>query len=157
MRDDVERIRTVLAQLIYLEARGEPIEGQIAVAWVVRNRVEKVRVNPNLKELFGSGWGGVMAKPKQFSCFNNGIPRPPSPSTSPVFAQCLWVADGVINGWLPNDPTYGADHYHAVTLWDRPAWADEGEASTQIGRHQFYRLYHQNGKKIIRAGCQGPA
>ena len=93
MRDDVERIRTVLAQLIYLEARGEPIEGQIAVAWVVKNRVRKAQANPKLAPLFGSGWLSAMTRPKQFTCFNNGIPKAPNPSTSPVFVQCLWVAD----------------------------------------------------------------
>lgn len=58
----------ILARTIYGEARGEPWEGKIAVAWVVRNRAER-----------GGWWGDtireVCLKPWQFSCWNETDPN----------------------------------------------------------------------------------
>lgn len=56
------------AKTIWAEARGEPLEGQIAVANVILNRARQ-----------GGWWGDdvvkVCRKPKQFSCWNNGDPN----------------------------------------------------------------------------------
>ena len=63
-RDDL----WTFAKTIWAEARGEPLDGQIAVANVILNRARQ-----------GGWWGddvaGVCCKPKQFSCWNDGDPN----------------------------------------------------------------------------------
>ena len=54
----------IMAKTIWGEARGEGRYGQVAVAWVIRNRAER------------GGWFGntireVCLKDQQFSCWNN--------------------------------------------------------------------------------------
>ena len=54
----------IMAKTIWGEARGEGRNGQVAVAWVIRNRAER------------GGWFGntireVCLKDQQFSCWNN--------------------------------------------------------------------------------------
>ena len=51
----------LLATLIRGEAEGEPLLGKIAVACVVRNRVEDPQ--------WPDAWSGVMLQKYQFSCF----------------------------------------------------------------------------------------
>ncbi len=53
-----------LAATVYHEARGEPIEGQIAVAHVIMNRALKRGLT--VQE--------VVLQRKQFSCYNHGKP-----------------------------------------------------------------------------------
>ena len=63
-RDDM----WIFAKTIWAEARGEPLDGQIAVANVILNRARQ-----------GGWWGDdvvkVCRKPKQFSCWNDGDPN----------------------------------------------------------------------------------
>src|SRR4030065_221810 len=48
------------AATIFLEAEGETDEGKIAVAWVIRNRMDEYK-----KDIHG-----IILMPKQFSCWN---------------------------------------------------------------------------------------
>ena len=70
---------SLLALTLWGEARGEPVLGKRAVAWVVRNRMSiaeawlerKGRQHP----LFGDGTvAGVVLRPYQFSCWLKGDP-----------------------------------------------------------------------------------
>lgn len=54
-----------LAAIIYCEARGEPYEGQVAVATVVMNRVESTRFPNTVAE--------VIAQPNQFTPYGMGL------------------------------------------------------------------------------------
>lgn len=54
-----------LAAIIYCEARGEPYEGQVAVATVVMNRVESTRFPNTVEE--------VIAQPNQFTPYGMGL------------------------------------------------------------------------------------
>ena len=120
------------ARTVWGEARGEPYDGRVAVAWVIRNRVD----NP-------SWWGrtvkDVCFHPKQFSCWNDDDPNRP---------KCLAVSDedlasffeivrAVFDGEIP-DPTGGADHYERVGTG--AGWARNREFSTIIGKHAFYKI-----------------
>ena len=49
---------------LYGEARGEPIEGIVAVGCVIRNRVK-----------FEGSFYAVCLKPRQFSCWNQDDPN----------------------------------------------------------------------------------
>jgi len=129
---------TLLAALVAGEARGEPHLGKLAVAWVVRNRVEA-----NDVARYGRGWHGVMLKPYQFACFNAVDPnrlkllRPEVHFGAEVWRDCYAAAAAAFFE-LSEDPTDGANHYHAV--YEQPYWADPEKQTTVIVRHVFYKL-----------------
>lgn len=133
--------RMVLALTIWGEARGEAVEGQIAVACVVRNRLAK----------HAGTISGICLAPEQFSCFNDDSPeigamqrvatammtKEPTPS----IAQAIWIADGVISGAVI-DNTRGATHYLTTDLLRAhpPSWAAKQPVLTVIGRHSFLNV-----------------
>jgi len=129
---------TLLAMLIWGEARGQRDEVKIAVASVVRNRVR----HPE------SAWGktlrSVILAPYQFSCFNRSDPNRPqllSPTTHDVptaWARCYRAANLVLAG-AALDPSLGADHYFDVSIAP-PAWAAPERRTAALGRLLFYRL-----------------
>lgn len=128
----------VLSQVIYGEARGEPIEGQRAVAWVVLNRE---RLHPRWR---GKSLSTIARAPWQFSCFNKNDPNREKLNTvgleDMTFAQCVQVALDVLTGRVP-DPTHGATHYYAEHLAARdasPPWAHGQTPSAHIGHHLFF-------------------
>lgn len=124
----------ILARTIWGEARGEPFEGKVAVAWVILNRADK-----------GGWWGStiteVCKKPSQFSCWNANDPnsaRLPLVNFSDAsFPDCLKAVGGVLSGNCP-DPTGAATHYHTLTVL--PSWALNKSPITTIGQHVFYKL-----------------
>src|SRR5690606_8644563 len=63
-----------LAGAIYFEARGEPLEGQLAVAQVIVNRAESPR--------FPDDYCGVVTQRSQFSFVRNGRMPEPNKSTA---------------------------------------------------------------------------
>jgi N-acetylmuramoyl-L-alanine amidase len=131
-----------LAILLFLECRGEPIEGQIAVGCVVRNRVKGKQ---------GNSYFTVITEKNQFSCFNSndkeyGIGmnmvkelaenKMPEDLTG-LFQQCRWLAQGIINGSL-KDNTQGAQYYYNPKLCN-PTWAKDMTITRIIGNHIFLR------------------
>lgn len=128
----------VLARLIWGEARGESLRGQVAVAFVVTNRVKRA-------PRYGADLIEVMLKPWQFSCFNLSDPNRTmleDPSRYPGYSQCLTVASLAVQGLL-SDPTGGAVLYFNPEIvpggW--PASWDPKKAlvTVKIGRHVFCR------------------
>ena len=124
-----------MAQTIFGEARGESMQGQIAVAWVIRNRADKP-----------SWWGGpsiesVCRKPAQFSCWLASDPNFPlltaATSSDPHFLQALGISALVILRQLP-DPTQGSTHYYADSV-PPPSWASSLVPTVKIGAHQFLK------------------
>lgn len=114
-----------LAAVIYFEARGEPIDGQAAVAGVVLERVESPRYPDSVCE--------VALQHKQFSAFNNGIP---TTHNEQAWNTSLMVAQAVLDDPDGVVPIEGATHYHAD--WVNPYWADDYNYLGQIGVHLFY-------------------
>jgi spore germination cell wall hydrolase CwlJ-like protein len=155
----------LLALTLYGEARGETAPGKRAVAWVVRNRMERAaewmankgRQHP----LFGDGTvAGVVLRPWQFSCWNKGDPNlhrlleivqtDGESAGAGLWAVLRAVAAGVLAEppeW--SDPTFGATHYCTVALWDTDdpkAWYGNAEIASgrtretvTIGNHVFAR------------------
>src|SRR3954464_11035076 len=73
-----------LAKAVYFESRGEPIEGQLAVAEVVMNRAASGRYPTSLCE--------VITQKAQFSFIRNG--RFPTPDeTSPAWRKAVAIAE----------------------------------------------------------------
>jgi cell wall hydrolase len=131
--DNAGSDRRAMAATIWGEARGEPLNGKIAVACVIRNRA----ANPGW---WGKGVAGVCTAKWQFSCWFDGqAPRVRTVDESDRrFIECLHIADDVLGGEI-DDPTGGADHYYADTI-DAPHWARDCVPTTVIGRHRFFKL-----------------
>jgi hypothetical protein len=115
-----------LAKAVYFEARGEPIEGQLAVAQVVLNRADSGRYPATLCE--------VVTQPWQFSFIRKG--RFPTPD----FGSEAWrkavaiarIAQSKLAGNLPSNVLW----YHATYV--SPSWGKRLHRTAQIGLHIFY-------------------
>lgn len=144
-RDDLASLPVVdlLTLLVWGEARGEPIEGQVGVLNVVLNRV----ADPHYR--YGGGFAEVILQPFQFSCLNESDPNLPkllltadalqelhAGKTQP-FAQLAWLAEGIITNVLL-DNTHGATHYCSLAV--TPSWSAGQTPVARIGRHVFFRL-----------------
>lgn len=134
-----EKDRDILARTLYGEARGEGFEGQIAVAWTIRNRV----FDGKAKSWWGEGYAGVCLKPWQFNCWNQNDPNYAYLSgakqiPAAQFAQAQRAADQVMSGAVP-DPTGGATHYYATTMPKAPAWAAKAKQTLRLGHHIFFK------------------
>jgi spore germination cell wall hydrolase CwlJ-like protein len=125
---------SLLQCLIFGEAEGEPVEGKIAVANVVRNRV----LSP--VTWWGETWKTVCLSPYQFSCFgerDDAIEEAYSDwHANKIMRECRWVAAGIINGDI-QDNTFGATNYHAIYV--EPEWAKSLKLTARICRHLFYK------------------
>lgn len=141
-----------LALTLYGEARGEPIEGRIGVGCVVLNRVKR--------EYRGTTVPDVCLWPFQFSCWApvGGVanytylvriaeaimagrePTWMSDRQAEVYAETLWLADGLVRG-VVRDRVAGARHYLTRVLYESkpPAWAQDAPVVCEIGSHVFVR------------------
>jgi len=114
-----------LALNVYHEARGERVEGQIAVAQVTLNRVKH--------EKWGSTICEVVYQPKQFSWTH--LIENQSPQEGKAWRKAKIIARDVMIGNVA-DPTEGAVYYHANYV--NPSWAEYMDLSKVIGNHLFY-------------------
>jgi N-acetylmuramoyl-L-alanine amidase len=116
-----------LAQVIYFEARGEPVQGQIAVAQVTINRRDS--------NLFPNSICKVVSQkaPCQYSWYCNGrsnnLPNNNEASKAIALASYLLVVE-------LDDITHGALFFHASRI--KPGWRNL-EKTVEIGAHVFYR------------------
>ena len=135
----------VLGLTIYGEARGEPIEGQIAVGCIIRNRMNTGKYT-TYKE--------VCLEEKQFSCWNENDPNYPmlidimnklareETVTDLHLKQCLYIAAG-IKSHILSDNTNNAHHYMTKKLLysnDKPDWALKTRDEKAIGNHVFFNV-----------------
>lgn len=113
----------LLARAVNGEARGEPYEGQVAVAAVILNRVKH--------SSFPNTISGVIYQPGAFTAVSDGQINVPIAEDSTVYKACR----DAMNGW---DPTSGAIYYFNPDtatnswIWSRPL-------IVQIGKHRFCR------------------
>lgn len=116
-----------LAGAIYFEARGEPLEGQLAVAQVVLNRAGS--------GIYPSSICDVVTQPAQFSFIRNGE-FPPIDHDSELWHQALAVAD-IARRQLVQEIDGDVLWYHADYV--SPGWGQRLTRAAQIGRHIFYQ------------------
>lgn len=122
----------VVTATIWLEARGEPQEGRIAVAEVIRNRTAAKFFSDGTPE-------GTCLRPWQFSAWNTetqGRGRAMQlDSSDPIVAQCLaaWLA-----AQSGSNIAQGALLYHSTTMNPYPKWSDTSRFLVEIGLHRFY-------------------
>jgi N-acetylmuramoyl-L-alanine amidase len=124
-----------LAENIYFEARGEPLNGQYAVAEVTLNRtraqhfphtvcavVHEVRWDPGRRRAVAD-----------FSWTEFGDL---SPQDGTAWKRAMAVANAAYDDL--HDPVVpGALFYHSTSI--RPGWARDRTAVATIGNHMFYR------------------
>lgn len=133
-----------LARTLWGECRGESREGQIAVAWVIRNRAE----NPGWWSRQRDGIPddtveAVCLEPAQFSCWWDGQAVKVRTVTIAKLTPFIRLALAVLADQIP-DQTEGSDHYHTILRPDYaktwpPKWA-QGRTGKTIGSHIFYRI-----------------
>ncbi len=121
-----------LAQAIYFEARGEKIEGWLAVAHTVKNRVESDRFPNTVCGVVWQGRGGLHQC--QFSYFCDGLPETIHDKES--YRKIRGVAKLFLE--IPiDDLTDGATYFHTTSV--DPFWSDHMHLTKVVGRHIFYR------------------
>ena len=129
-----------LAEAIYFEARGEPVEGQFAVAEVILNRVESPKFPKNICTVVRQGTGRKHACQFSYNCdgkleyIANGA----------AYDQAKRVA------WVSMDRktrplTKGATFYHATFV--SPSWARSFQHVATIGVHKFYKPVRRVAEK----------
>jgi spore germination cell wall hydrolase CwlJ-like protein len=127
------RQRHCLATAIYYEARGEPVNGQKAVAQVVLNRVDDKRY-PNT--VCGVVFQDETQRNRyQFSFACDGKPERPKPGD--IWSHSLGLAHDFMSGHS-YAPVASATHYHADYV--RPRWSQSNAMTRikKIGTHIFY-------------------
>ena len=129
-----------LAEAIYFEARGEPVEGQFAVAEVILNRVESPEFPNSICKVVRQGTGRKHACQFSYNCdgkleyIANGA----------AYDQAKRVAR-VSMDRKTRPLTQGATYYHAAFV--SPSWARSFRHVTTIGVHKFYKPVRRMAKK----------
>lgn len=110
-----------LALNVYHESRGEPLEGQMAVAYVTHRRAKAKPEN----------YCKVVYDRKQFSW--TSAPGPVD-RRSPAWRTAVAVSKTFL--FFP-DASRGASYFHAARV--RPAWRHSFKLVGRIGSHLFYK------------------
>jgi spore germination cell wall hydrolase CwlJ-like protein len=113
-----------LATAVYFESKGEPLDGQLAVAQVILNRVDAGR--------FGTSICDVVKAPRQFSFVRGGAM--PAPTNMAQWETARAIALIATSGSWP-EIVPDATHFHATRV--SPGWKLKRVA--QVGSHVFYR------------------
>ena len=146
--------QSLLCGLIVGEAAGEDFIGKLAVACVVRNRVNDIK-------RWANDYKGVILQPKQFECFND-IPRKTEMSSyhrfkffhhmwSEAWWRECWAATFLVRYNWVGDIVKRANHYHVEPMTEVgttgkihefkiPYWAENVYPVFKWGRHWFYKL-----------------
>jgi len=122
-----------LAEVVYFEARGEAVRGQIAVAQVVMNRVFSGKYPDNVCGVVFQNKHRHMACQFTFACDNYAdVIREPD-----MWERARKIATAMLDGriWLPE--VGKSTHYHAYYV--HPSWVSEMTRLYKFGVHTFYR------------------
>lgn len=112
-----------MAVAVYFEARGEPLEGQYAVAQVVMNRVEDKRYPDDVCN--------VVFEPRAFSFTHDGLSDAlPVNEAADVALQVAQDITSTVS--YPISST----HYHAKYV--SPYWKNHFDKDLTVGNHIFY-------------------
>lgn len=111
-----------LSETIYRESRGEPEKGQIAVAWVVLNRIRS--------SLFPDTVCDVVKQRGQF-------PWAAKRLKLTYDDRSASIALGVLDGTHP-DPTNGSLYFQSVRYFDNK------KMNVKIGNHYFFGHKNNN-------------
>lgn len=122
-----------LSKAIYFEARGETIQGQVAVAEVILNRVDSRRYPNSVCGVVRQGAKNLHACQFSYNCDG----RPETISESDAFARAAKIAMMMLEG-RPRVLTGAATHYHTTAV--KPKWSKRLTETARIGDHIFYKI-----------------
>lgn len=121
----------IAARTIWAESRGEPEEGQKAVAHVLINRLHSGKWSSTL--------AGVCISRLQFSCWNqddpNRLKMNELPSDDPLLTKFHYFLEQAMT---EPDPINGALYYYSISI-PVPVWVKNLTFVKQIGNHRFYK------------------
>jgi len=123
--ETADREQTCLATAVYFESKGEPLDGQLAVARVIMNRADSGR--------FASTLCGVVLQRGQFS-FVHGGSLPAIARDNGNWRTAVAIAK-IAQDNLWESSTDNALYFHARRV--TPAWRMARVGA--IGNHVFYR------------------
>ena len=123
--ETADRDQQCLATAVYFESKGEPLDGQLAVARVILNRANSGR--------FASTPCGVVTQRGQFS-FVRGGSMPAVARENSNWRTAVAIAK-IAQGDLWNSSTENALYFHARRV--APGWRMARVGA--IGNHVFYR------------------
>jgi spore germination cell wall hydrolase CwlJ-like protein len=122
-----------LTDAVYFEARGEAVNGQIAVAQVVMNRVFSGFYPTTVCGVVYQNAHRHLACQFTFAC--DGIPdRVTEPE---AWTRAKQIARETLDGKLWLTQVGKSTHYHAY--WVHPSWVREMMKMHRLGVHTFYR------------------
>ena len=132
----------LMALCIYGEARNQGLDGMLAVASVIMNRVKK------------QGWMGktikeVILKEAQFSCFDEDDPNrsvlaaialdfQSNAQKDGGLSEAYWVALGVLDYHLASNVDGAVCYFRRLIDLPDPDWASKMRFVRKIGDHLFY-------------------
>lgn len=122
-----------LAEVVYFEARGEAVRGQIAVAQVVMNRVFSGKYPNTVCGVVYQNKHRHLACQFTFACDNYAdVIREPD-----MWERAKKISKAMLDGqiWLPE--VGKSTHYHAYYV--HPSWVSEMTRLYKFGVHTFYR------------------
>lgn len=118
-----------VATAVYFEARGETVEGQLAVAKVIMNRAASGKYPPS--------WCATVTQPYQFSFVNPRTQQLPAPNYNcDAWRKAEAVARLAAANIVPSVST-DVLWYHADYV--SPSWRRNLTEARKIGQHIFYR------------------
>ena len=139
VRAEARRERIVdlqcLAENIYFEARGEPLDGQYAVAEVTLNRVASPHFPDTICEVVHEARWDRLRKRRVAAFSWTELPERSEPGGA-AWRQAMHVAAAVYDDrYIPRVPD--ALFYHATSI--EPSWARTKKSLGTIGSHVFYQ------------------
>lgn len=118
-----------LTEAVYFEARGESLDGQIAVAEVILNRVDSPLYPRTICGVVKQRGGGGC----QFSYVCQGKTKMREKGAADLAGR---IARAMLDG-APRVLTDGATHFHTKGV--KPSWSKRFARTAAIGAHYFYR------------------
>jgi len=129
--------RSLLALVIWREARGEGPAGMLAVACTIRNRVDRA-------SWWGKSFAEVIGKKLQYSSMaapgDPQLLRWPRSESDEGFNTALVIAEIVMRRGAES-PVPGADSYYDISI-PAPEWATPETYVGALGRLRFHNLDH---------------
>ncbi|AWN47236.1 cell wall hydrolase [Methylobacterium terrae] len=132
--ENAEKEQRCLAEAVYFEARGEPEQGQAAVAQVVLNRAKSGLYPANICGVVYQNRHRYMGCQFSFACEGKSLRITDDAS----WQTATRVAHAVVEGRTYLADVGGATHYHADYV--KPRWSRRLRKMDVIGRHIFYQL-----------------
>ena len=121
-----------LSEALYFEARGEQIEGQIAVADVIINRKNSNRFPSTICGVVSEGSHKKNACQFSYNCDG----KLELIYDKKTYSRIVKLSSMILNGAF-SDVTNGATFFHASEV--SPSWSKKFQKTRKIGRHIFYR------------------